>query len=40
MNTKEQIYQYLVFETQILLDHDFSLLTTAVISESLHLSRS
>lgn len=40
MNTKEQIYQYLVFETQILLDHDFSLLTTTVISESLHLSRS
>lgn len=40
MNTKEQIYQYLVLETQILLDHDFSLLTTSVIAESLHLSRS
>lgn len=40
MNTKELVYQYLIEETRAILNDDFSLLTTTVISETLHISRS
>lgn len=40
MNTKDLIYNYVVNETQSIKNDDFSLLTTTVICEELHISRS